>query len=216
MSDERFQTITQLLNGLQAGQAGAADQLIPLVYKELRAIAGRQFRGERRDHTLEPTALVHESFVKLVGQEKGEWTNRAQFFSVAARIMRRILVDHARTRAAQRRGGQWQRITLHTPIVAAGSPNVDLIDLDDAFEPAGRPQRTSGAGCRTALLRRAGVPRDCRADGAIAGDRRQRGPVRTGLARPGTGGGPLTHQPACGGRVASDTAGSARRCVKGG
>src|SRR5436190_7042859 len=100
VSDEQTQVITQLLNGLRAGEAGAADQLIPLVYKELRAIAGRQFRAERRDHTLEPTALVHEAFVKLVGQDKGQWENRAQFFAIASRLMRRILVDHARTRAA--------------------------------------------------------------------------------------------------------------------
>ena len=133
MSDEQVQTITRLLNEAGAGKGGAAEQLIPFVYKELRAIAGKQFRSERRDHTLEPTALVHEAFVKLVGQEKGQWQNRAQFFAIASRVMRRILVDHARTKASQRRGGDFRRITLDTPIAAMGTPDVDIIDLDDAL-----------------------------------------------------------------------------------
>jgi RNA polymerase sigma-70 factor, ECF subfamily len=103
MSNPRGE-VTLLLAEVRAGGSDALDKLIPLVYQELRRIAGRQMRGERADHTLQPTALVHEAFLRLVDQQDVEWQSRAQFFGVAARMMRRLLVDHARRRRAAKRG----------------------------------------------------------------------------------------------------------------
>lgn len=96
--------VTVLLGQVKLGSQDALAKLIPLVYKELRRLAGHYMRDERASHTLQPTALVHEAFLKLVGQERADWQNRAQFIGVAAQLMRRILVDHARGRAAAKRG----------------------------------------------------------------------------------------------------------------
>jgi RNA polymerase sigma-70 factor, ECF subfamily len=96
--------ISELLAEASLGRSDALDRLIPLVYRELRRIAIHQMRGEREGHTLEPTALVHEAFFRLVDQDRADWQNRAQFFAVAAQLMRRVLVDHARRRAAGKRG----------------------------------------------------------------------------------------------------------------
>jgi RNA polymerase sigma factor (TIGR02999 family) len=96
----------------EPGQAQQLERLVPLVYDELRALAARQMRGERREHTLEPTALVHEAFLRMSAQRKDHWVNREQFFAIAARTMRRVLVDAARRHAADKRGGGAQRTTL--------------------------------------------------------------------------------------------------------
>jgi len=96
--------VTALLGEMKQGSQDALARLIPLVYKELRRLAGHYMRDERASHTLQPTALVHEAFLKLVGQDRADWQNRAQFMGVAAQLMRRILVDHARRRAAAKRG----------------------------------------------------------------------------------------------------------------
>jgi len=88
------------------------EQLMPLVYDELRAMAGRYLRGERKDHTLQPTALVHEAFLKLVDQTRVDWKGKTHFFAVSASAMRRILIDHARTKGRRKRGGGWQRVLL--------------------------------------------------------------------------------------------------------
>jgi RNA polymerase sigma factor (TIGR02999 family) len=126
--------LTALLQAWSAGDSAAATRLIPLVYDELRRQAARQLRRERPDHTLRPTALVHEAYVRMVGQEKASWRSRTQFFAVAAQVMRRVLVDHARQHAAAKRAGGWQRVTLEEQR-AAGTPppDVDVLALDDAL-----------------------------------------------------------------------------------
>ncbi|MEZ4586642.1 MAG: sigma-70 family RNA polymerase sigma factor [Gemmatimonadales bacterium] len=125
--------VTRLLGDLQAGDESAAERLVPLIYSELHGIAERQMRNEREGHTLQPTALVHEAFLKLVDQRAG-WQNRAQFFGVAAQVMRRILVDHARRRRAQKRGGGEVQVTLDDVAADVGSPaSLDLVLLDDAL-----------------------------------------------------------------------------------
>lgn len=133
-SDAVLQT-TRLLGELEAGDAAAAERLLPLVYDELRALAGRYLRRQRRDHTLQPTALVHEAFLKLVDQTRAQWRDRAHFFAVAATAMRQILVNHALARrAAKRGGGQW-RVVLED--AAAGHPatgGLDVVALDEALK----------------------------------------------------------------------------------
>ena len=104
--------VSRLLKAWGRGDLQARDDLIPVVYRELRRRAGAYLRRERQDHTLQPTALVHEAFMRLVGQERVAWQNRAHFFAMSARLMRRILVDFARARASQKRGARADRVTL--------------------------------------------------------------------------------------------------------
>ena len=104
--------ITQLLDDWSGGDRAALERLLPIVYGELRRLAGRELRRERTGHTLQPTALVHELYVRLVDQRRASWENRAQFFAVAAQLMRRILVDHARARLAAKRAGSSPRVSL--------------------------------------------------------------------------------------------------------
>src|SRR3982750_1308219 len=104
--------ITQLLHQLNSGDQTAADQLIPLVLAELKQIARHYMRSERTGHTLQPTALVNEAYVRLVGRTRVDWQSRAHFFAVAAHVMRSILIDHARSKRAEKRGGNLQNITL--------------------------------------------------------------------------------------------------------
>jgi len=121
-----------LLLDLQRGRDGAADALVPLVYAELHDLAVHYMRGERTDHTLQPTALVHEAYMRLVDQRNASWQNRSHFFGIAAQAMRRILVDHARRkRATKREGGE--RVTLDESVAEAPQRSVDLIALDDAL-----------------------------------------------------------------------------------
>ena len=119
--------VTALLHAWTAGDSAARDQLMTVVYQELRRRAAGQLRGERRGHTLQPTALVHEAYVRLVDQRRMVWQNRGQFFGVACQMMRRILVDHARAHRMAKRSGQWARVTLDeaaraTPRLAAFDP----------------------------------------------------------------------------------------------
>ncbi|HNV74646.1 MAG TPA: sigma-70 family RNA polymerase sigma factor [Gemmatimonadaceae bacterium] len=124
--------VTRLLLDLQRGRDGAADALVPLVYAELHDLAVHYMRGERTDHTLQPTALVHEAYMRLVDQRNASWQNRSHFFGIAAQAMRRILVDHARRkRATKREGGE--RVTLDESVAEAPQRSVDLIALDDAL-----------------------------------------------------------------------------------
>jgi RNA polymerase sigma factor (TIGR02999 family) len=125
--------ITELLLELGQGEVHAADVLVPLVYEELRRIAGRQMGREHAGHTLTPTALVHEAYLKLVDQTRVQWVNRAQFFAVAARLMRRILLDHARRVHAGKRGGGWERLTLEDAQIPIAERAAELIALDDAL-----------------------------------------------------------------------------------
>jgi RNA polymerase sigma-70 factor (ECF subfamily) len=125
--------VTRLLVAWSKGDRDALEDLIPVVYGELRRIAGRYFRHERPGHTLQPTVLVHEAYLKLVDQDHARWQNRAQFFGVAAQLMRRILVDHARTHVAAKRGGGMTPITLVDVAGASPPRGVDVIALDEAL-----------------------------------------------------------------------------------
>jgi RNA polymerase sigma-70 factor (ECF subfamily) len=127
--------LTATLSAATAGDPIAADRLMPVVYAELRRLAGFYLSQERGDHTLQPTALVHEAYLRLVDQTRVVWQNRAHFMSVAAQAMRRILVDHARKRAAMKRAGDMQKVTLDTAL-AIGDDAVqpDLIALDMALD----------------------------------------------------------------------------------
>jgi len=124
--------VTRLLESWGTGSDTALAELMPLVYSDLRKIAARQLRGERANHTLEPTALVNEAFLRLVDQDRMQWQSRAQFFAVAASAMRRILVDHARRRRATKRGGDPRRVSLASVDIAV-APNVDLLNLEDCL-----------------------------------------------------------------------------------
>jgi RNA polymerase sigma factor (TIGR02999 family) len=124
--------VTGLLRAWSQGDAGAAEKLVPLVYDELKRQAARYMRRERRDHTLRPTALVHEAYLRLVGQDRVAWKSRAQFFGVAAQVMRRVLVDHARQRGAAKRAGGWCRVSFDEDL-GAPAPDLDLVELEDAL-----------------------------------------------------------------------------------
>jgi RNA polymerase sigma factor (TIGR02999 family) len=125
--------ITQLLIAWSAGRREALDDLLPLVYEELRRLAARYLRHEPGDHTLQPTALVHEAYLRLIDQRRVQWRNRAHFYGVAAQIMRRILVDHARARRAEKRGAGWERVPLVEDETPAGAGDVDVLALDEAL-----------------------------------------------------------------------------------
>ena len=116
------------------GKREALDVLTPMVYKELRNLAARYLRRERSDHTLQSTALVHEAYLRLIDQNQVQWQNRAHFFGVAAQMIRRILVDHARTRHAQKRGGNAQKLSLDEAIGLPEQRDLDIIALDDALK----------------------------------------------------------------------------------
>jgi RNA polymerase sigma-70 factor, ECF subfamily len=126
-------TVTQLLQDWSSGNPQAAEEVLPLVYQELRRIAARQLRRERDDHTLEATALVHEAYMRLQGHEGFHWPSRAHFFAFAAHLIRRILVDHARNRNRAKRGGGWERVTLAEAADLALGRNPDLLALDEAL-----------------------------------------------------------------------------------
>ena len=125
--------VTGLLKAWSRGDPDAGERLVPLVYDELKRQAARHLRRERRDHTLRPTALVHEVYLRLVGQDRVAWKSRAQFFGVAAQVMRRILVDHARRRAADKRAGGWRRVALDEELPAP-TRDVDLVQLERALQ----------------------------------------------------------------------------------
>ena len=125
--------VSQLLQAWGRGDVQAGEDLMPIVYRELRRRAAAYLRGERRDHTLQPTALVHEAYVRLVGKERIAWQNRAHFFGVASQIMRRILVDHARQHRAAKRPGAGVKVTLDDHIGAAQPPNCEILLLDSAL-----------------------------------------------------------------------------------
>jgi RNA polymerase sigma-70 factor, ECF subfamily len=126
------ETLTGLLQSWSRGDVMAGDELFPLVYAELRQRAAHALRFESRGHTLQPTALVHEAYLRLAEQNPG-WKNRTQFFAVASQIMRRILVDHARARAAAKRPPKRMQVTIPAAEAAVGPREVDLIAVDDAL-----------------------------------------------------------------------------------
>lgn len=131
-SSTQLPAVTELLGHWRAGDQSAFDKLAPVVYDELRRIAARRLRGERANHSMAPTDLVHEAYGRLVKVDV-DWRDRVHFFSLSANMMRRILVDHARARQADKRGGDALRVTL-SDLVASGSRPTHLIELDDALQ----------------------------------------------------------------------------------
>ena len=128
-----IEATTRWLRDLQEGDAVAADRLIPLIYDDLRRLAARYLRRERSDHTLQPTALVNEAYLRLVNADDVSWRGRAQFFALAARQIRMILVDHARKRNAGKRGSDNVRLTLHADVAPLSDPSLDILALDEAL-----------------------------------------------------------------------------------
>ena len=133
MTSSRSSRVTQLLEKFEPGDRRAGEQLFADVYAELRALAARYMHGERQNHTLQPTALVHEAYLKLVGHTRVDWQGRAHFLAIAAQAMRQILVDHARRHRAAKRGGNRHRIALDDNLVVESSRDVDLLGLEDAL-----------------------------------------------------------------------------------
>jgi RNA polymerase sigma-70 factor, ECF subfamily len=125
--------ITQWLVGWRNGDHTALDKLTPLVYQELHRLAKAYMRGERAGHTLQTTALVNEAYLRLIGTEQMNWQNRAHFYAVAATLMRHILVDFARSRDQLKRGGQWDRVSLHEALTITADRTAELLDLDEAL-----------------------------------------------------------------------------------
>jgi RNA polymerase sigma-70 factor (ECF subfamily) len=125
--------VTKLLLAVRRGDSSAEQRLYEAVYGELRRMAARYMRRERPDHTLQPTALIHEAYVGLIDQHGKDWQNRAHFFGVAANVMRRILVNHARTRSRAKRGGHEQKVPLEDGLAVATDRSDEVIALDDAL-----------------------------------------------------------------------------------
>jgi RNA polymerase sigma factor (TIGR02999 family) len=125
--------ITEILERVADGDAKAYDELLPKVYEELRVVAVHYMRLERANHSLQPTELVHEAFLRLAGQTEVQWKSRTHFYAIAAQAMRRVLVDHARAKRRQKRGGGIPNIPLEDSITIAGEPPVDLLALDEAL-----------------------------------------------------------------------------------
>ncbi|OWY72665.1 hypothetical protein B7486_07050 [cyanobacterium TDX16] len=133
MSDVPETAVSQILAAWSDGDGSAAERLMPLVYQELRALAGEMFRDQPRAQTLQPTALVHEAYLRLAGQSSPSWNDRQHFFRVAAKAMRQLLTDAARRRRAQKRGGDQVKLTLGSDPPAAGEDPFDVMVLDDAI-----------------------------------------------------------------------------------
>ena len=128
------QNVTALLIGWSGGDKEALDRLLPIVYDELRRQAARYLRRERVGHTLQTTALIHEAYIRLVDQRHVKWQNRAHFFGIAAQLMRRILVDHARSKKRAKRGGSDVRVSLTDATLVTKSNQLDVVALDAALE----------------------------------------------------------------------------------
>ena len=134
--------VTALLRRLSTGDHSAAAEVLPLIYDELRQLAGHFMARERPGHTLQATALVHEAYLRLVDQDQADWKNRAHFYGAAANVMRRILVDHARARRAQKRGGETPHVALDESAGVSAEPMDELLRLDAALTRLGeRSQR---------------------------------------------------------------------------
>jgi RNA polymerase sigma-70 factor, ECF subfamily len=134
LSEQPSDNITVLLHKVSKGDREAVDLLLPVIYDELRKLAANYLRRERPDHTLQPTALVHEAYLRLIDQSRVNWQNRAHFFGVSAQIMRRLLVDHARKHNAEKRGQDFQKLSLDENIDRAVERSAELIALDDALK----------------------------------------------------------------------------------
>ena len=129
------QPITHLLQQLRGGKRETLDELLPIVYDELRDLAKNYLSRERSNHTLQPTALVHEAYLRLIGQNEIEWQNRAHFFGVSARLMREILIDYARMKNRQKRGGEFKtQIALDDAVSFSNQKELDVVAVDDALK----------------------------------------------------------------------------------
>ncbi len=126
--------VTRLLRASSSGDPADAERLMLAIYDDLKRLAASQLRNERPGHTLHPTALVHEAYLRLVNQRSAEWNDRLHFFSIAARVIRRVLLDHARERQALKRGGHRQRISIDDQAVAAPQKDLDLVALGEALD----------------------------------------------------------------------------------
>jgi RNA polymerase sigma factor (TIGR02999 family) len=142
--------VTELLHRWNQGDREAMDRLMPIVYDELRRLAAGYLKGERPGHTLQPTALVHEAYLRLVRQDRVEWQNRAHFFGIAARMMRRVLVDHARRRQAEKRDSGGFRLTIQVGEALEVPRDPELLELDQAL---GRLERLDAEQARVVELR---------------------------------------------------------------
>ena len=125
--------VTRILNAIELGDPKAADKLLPLVYEELRHLAAKKMAREKPGQTIQPTALVHEAYIRLVGSEAQDWNSRTHFFSAAAEAMRRILIENARRKRDLKHGGRFQRIDLDDVKVTIEDPSTNLIMLDEAL-----------------------------------------------------------------------------------
>lgn len=130
--------ITQLLQAFRQGDRGAMDAIFPMLYDELRLTAHRQLRRRQRGQTLDTTALVHDAFLKMVDQKSADWKDRQHFMAVSATAMRHILVDYARRRTAQKRGGDEQRVTFDEALLEGQSKALEILALDEALEALGK------------------------------------------------------------------------------
>jgi RNA polymerase sigma factor (TIGR02999 family) len=125
--------ITQLLHDLKGGDSAAEHLLLPIVYAELHRLAGALMRRERTGHTLQATALIHEAYLQLIDQRDKDWQNRVHFFAVAAQVMRRVLVDHARTRRAAKRGGAYRKVSLDEALTLTNEQSDEIVAIDEAL-----------------------------------------------------------------------------------
>lgn len=143
MSTSSPQEVTQLLAAWSSGDRSAFDKLLPLVHAELRRIAQRQMRQERPGHTLQATALVNEAYLRLAGDQGLEWRDRAHFFAVCAQVMRHILIDYARSRGREKRGGGAVQVSLNDALIVADDHTADILALDEALSALERmdPQK---------------------------------------------------------------------------
>lgn len=126
--------VTALLNKISEGDQNAPEKLLEVVYEELRKLAYSYFKNENPSHTLQPTALVHEAYIRLIDWKNVSWENRAQFFSVAAKVMRNILIDHARQKKTEKHGGNFEKIVLDETISFSNTREINLLDLDEALQ----------------------------------------------------------------------------------
>ncbi len=138
------QELTRLLLAWREGEQEALDRLVPVVHQELRRLAHVYMRGERKDHTLQTTALINEAFIRLLDCRNVDWQNRAHFFAISARVMRRILVDYARSRRYLKRGGGAEKLSLDVNRIAAGERDLDLVELDNALKALGAVDERKG------------------------------------------------------------------------
>ncbi|MBL9120754.1 MAG: sigma-70 family RNA polymerase sigma factor [Phycisphaerae bacterium] len=130
---EPSSSVTQLLRAASSGERGDVDALLAAIYDDLRRLASHQMRSERDGHTLNPTALANEAYLRLIDQRSTDWRDRLHFFAVAARVIRRILIDHARARDAEKRGGKLVRVPLESMELAAAGIDVDVLAVDEAL-----------------------------------------------------------------------------------